>query len=130
MAYAVIRTGGKQYRVSQGDRLRVEKIEAEVGSQLELGDVLAFGAGGDIKLEAGELAGQAVKATVVRHGRGRKIRLWKFKRRKAYNCRQGHRQGFTELLITAVPGASFAEASPAESPAEASEPENTKPDQE
>ncbi|MEN6627624.1 MAG: 50S ribosomal protein L21 [Candidatus Sumerlaeia bacterium] len=98
MSYAIIRTGGKQYRVKQGDRLRVEKLVAEVGQEVELGDVLARGEGSDLSFDAGA----PVKVKVVRHGRGPKIKIWKSKRRKGYEKRQGHRQDFTEILVLAI----------------------------
>jgi large subunit ribosomal protein L21 len=103
MSFAVIRTGGKQYRVKEGDSLRVEKLEAEVGQEVELGDVLMVAREGAPILEAKQLAGKAVKATVVRHGRGPKIRIFKFKRRKGFEKRQGHRQDFTEIKISSLP---------------------------
>ena len=103
MPYAIIRTGGKQYRVRVGDRLKIEKLEAEVGQEVSLGDVLAVGEGADLNVAAGLLEGQAVQAKVVRHGRGPKIRIQKFKRRKGEESRKGHRQDFTEVLITALP---------------------------
>lgn len=104
MPYAIIRTGGKQYRVSAGDRLRVEKINAEVGQEVALGDVLALGEGAD--LATGQtLAGKAVQAKVVRHGRGRKIHILKFKRRNGEQKRQGHRQDFTEIEVLSLPTA-------------------------
>jgi large subunit ribosomal protein L21 len=103
MPYAIIRSGGKQYRVSAGDRVRLEKINAEVGQEVALADVLAVGEGADLTVGATALAGKAVQAKVVRHGRGPKIRIWKFKRRKGFDRHQGHRQDFTEVLITALP---------------------------
>lgn len=100
MPYAIIRTGGKQYRVSAGDRLRVEKIEAEVGQELALADVLAVGEGADLKV--GAQTG-AVQAKVMSHGRGRKIHIWKYKKRKGFDRRQGHRQDYTEIQIVSIP---------------------------
>lgn len=100
MSYAIIRTGGKQYRVKQGDRLRVEKLVAEVGQEVELGDVLARGEGSELKFGA-DAAGP-VKIKVVGHGRGPKIRIWKSKKRKGYEKRQGHRQDFTEILVVSI----------------------------
>ncbi len=101
MSYAIIRTGGKQYRVQQGDRLKLEKIEAEVGQEIQLGDVLASGEGSQLRLTPAE----PVVARVLRHGRGPKIRIWKFKRRKGYEKRMGHRQDFTEVLVLGLPTA-------------------------
>ena len=103
MSYAIIRTGGKQYRVSAGDRLRIEKLEAEPGQEIQFDDVLAFGEGAELAVGAGRMEGCAVQAKVLRHGRGPKIRIWNFKRRKAYNRRMGHRQDFTEVMITTIP---------------------------
>ena len=100
MSYAIIRTGGKQYRVKQGDRLRVEKLVAEVGQEVELGDVLARGEGSDLKF--GSDAAGAVKVKVMRHGRGPKVQIWKSKKRKGYQKRQGHRQDFTEILVLSI----------------------------
>jgi large subunit ribosomal protein L21 len=103
MPYAIIRTGGKQYRVSEGDRLRIEKISAQVGEEVALSDVLALGEGADLTLDAAQLTGQSVRAKVLRHGRGKKIHIWKFKRRKGIDRRMGHRQDFTEVQIVALP---------------------------
>jgi large subunit ribosomal protein L21 len=103
MPYAIIRTGGKQYRVSVGDRLKIEKLDAEVGQDVALSDVLAVGEGAELNLDSSALASQAVQAKVVRHGRGKKIHIQLYKRRKGFDKRQGHRQDFTEVLITALP---------------------------
>lgn len=103
MPYAIIRTGGKQYRVNEGDRLRIEKLNAEVGQEVSLDDVLAVGEGAELNFGKESLDGSIVKAKVLRHGRGTKIRIWKFKRRKGYECRMGHRQDFTEVQIIAIP---------------------------
>ena len=108
MPYAIIRTGGKQYRVSAGDRLRVEKIEAEVGQEVALSDVLAVGEGSELTLDASALAGKAVQVKVLRHGRGRKIHIQKFKRRKGFERKMGHRQDFTEVQILSIPTGSAA----------------------
>ena len=132
MPYAIIRTGGKQYRVNEGDLLQIEKIDAAVGADVDLDDVLAVGEGAEVKLDGPELAEAAVKARVIRHDRGRKIRIWKFKRRKGYECRQGHRQDFTEVRITSIPGGPPAEIPKIieEKPEPAGEEENPIPDQE
>jgi large subunit ribosomal protein L21 len=103
MSYAIIRTGGKQYRVSAGDLVKVEKLEAEVGQEVALGDVLGVGEGAELNLDGAALGGQSVQAKVVRHGRGRKIMIWKFKRRKGFNKKQGHRQDYTEVRILTIP---------------------------
>jgi large subunit ribosomal protein L21 len=106
MSYAIIRTGGKQYRVSVGDRLKIEKIEAEVGQEIPLSDVLAVGEGAQLNVDAATLNGQSVQAKVVRHGRGTKVHIWKWKRRKGSDHHQGHRQDFTEVQILALPAIS------------------------
>ena len=102
MPYAVIRTGGKQYRVNEGDNLRIEKIEGEVGQEVEFADVLMLGDGEKAILDAAELEAKKVKAKILRHGRGKKIHVYKFKRRKGYERRQGHRQSFTEVCISSI----------------------------
>jgi len=102
--YAVIRTGGKQYRVAPGEKLRVEQLPAEVGSEIVLDQVLMVGDGESVRLGAPILAGATVKATVVAHGRGEKLTIFKMKRRKNYRRHQGHRQGFTELKIEGIVG--------------------------
>jgi len=102
--YAVIRTGGKQYRVAAGKRIKVEKLVADVGSELTMGEVLAVGEGETVKLGTPLLAGASVKAKVVSHGRDEKVRIFKLRRRKHYQKHQGHRQSFTEIEITAIDG--------------------------
>lgn len=106
--YAVIKTGGKQYRVSEGDTIRVEKLTAEEGATIEFEQVLALGDGEEVQLGAPYVEGGKVAATVKSHGRHKKIMVIKFKRRKSYLRRQGHRQGFTELQIIKI-GAEKAE---------------------
>ena len=100
--YAVIVTGGKQYRVSQGDRLRVEKLDAAEGDSVELGQVLMVVDGADVKIGAPVLDGSKVTAQVKSQGRGDKVEIIKFRRRKHHMKRQGHRQAFTELEITGI----------------------------
>jgi large subunit ribosomal protein L21 len=100
--FAVIRTGGKQYRVAAGDKLRVEKLPAEVGSEVVLDEVLMVGEGAAVKVGAPRVAGAAVKATVVGHGKGDKVTIFKLRRRKHYKKSQGHRQQYTELQITGI----------------------------
>lgn len=100
--YAVIQTGGKQYRVSEGDRLRVEKLAVEPGSDLELDRVLMVADGDDVRVGRPFLEGGKVTATVQAHGRAKKVSIIKFRRRKHYLKRQGHRQWFTELKITGI----------------------------
>jgi len=103
--YAVIVTGGKQYRVKQGDRLKVERLRAEEGTQVEFDKVLMIGDGDDVKVGAPYLDGGRVSARVTSHGRGKKIKVVKFKRRKNYLRTQGHRQAFTEVEITDIAAA-------------------------
>ena len=100
--YAVIVTGGKQYRVSQGDKLRVEKLDAAEGDSVELDRVLMVVDGADVKIGAPVLEGGKVTAQVKAHGRGDKVEIIKFRRRKHHMKRQGHRQAFTELEITGI----------------------------
>ena len=100
--YAVIRTGGKQYRVSEGDRLRVETLSGEVGAELRLDQVLMVGSGDSVTLGAPLVENAAVTAEVLEHGRGKKVRIVKFKRRKHYRRQMGHRQNYTELRITGI----------------------------
>lgn len=103
--YAVFRTGGKQYRASQGDRLRVERLPAEVGDAVEFDQVLLVGAGSDIKVGAPLVEGGKVAAKVVAQGKGDKVKIVKFRRRKHYKRVRGHRQHYTEVEITSITGA-------------------------
>lgn len=100
--YAVIKTGGKQYKVSAGGKLKVESLPAEVGSAVEISDVLMVADGENIKVGAPFVAGASVKATVLAHGRGDKVRIFKMRRRKHYRKSQGHRQNYTELRIDGI----------------------------
>jgi len=100
--YAVIATGGKQYRVTKDAVLRVEKLDAEPGSTVEFGEVLLVGEGAEVKLGKPRLDGSKVLATVVRHGKGEKVSIVKFRRRKHYLRRKGHRQQFTEVRVTEI----------------------------
>lgn len=100
--YAVIKTGGKQYRVTEGDVLRVEKLNAEAGASVELDQVLMVTDGDDVKVGSPLLDGGKVSAEVVAHGRNRKIEVIKFKRRKNYHRKHGHRQHYTEIKITGI----------------------------
>ncbi|HIP53808.1 MAG TPA: 50S ribosomal protein L21 [Chromatiales bacterium] len=100
--YAVIQTGGKQYRVSEGDTLRVEKIKADEGASVEIDKVLLVADGDDIKVGSPYVEGGKVTATVKAHGRGKKVKIIKFKRRKHHLKRQGHRQWYTELEVTGI----------------------------
>ncbi|MHB1870067.1 MAG: 50S ribosomal protein L21 [Steroidobacteraceae bacterium] len=100
--YAVIATGGKQYRVSQDGVLRIEKLDAEPGATVEFDQVLLVGEGAEVKLGKPLLAGGKVTATVVRHGKGRKVAVVKFKRRAHYLRQKTHRQAFTEVKVTGI----------------------------
>jgi large subunit ribosomal protein L21 len=100
--YAVIVTGGKQYRVSQGDKVRVEKLDAAEGDSVEIGQVLMVVDGDEVKIGAPVLDTGKVTAEVTAQGRGDKVDIIKFRRRKHHMKRQGHRQAFTELKITGI----------------------------
>ena len=100
--YAVFATGGKQYRATTGDVLKIEKIDAEKGATVKLDQVLMVGEGADVKVGSPYLKGGTVTATVVDQGRGKKIRILKFKRRKHHMKRMGHRQDFTRIEITKI----------------------------
>ena len=100
--YAVIQTGGKQYRVAQGSTLKIEKIDAEEGASVELDKVLMVADGDDIQLGAPYVDGGKVTATIKAHGRGKKVHITKFRRRKHHLKRQGHRQAFTEIEVTGI----------------------------
>jgi large subunit ribosomal protein L21 len=100
--YAVIKTGGKQYKVAAGENVKVERIAADVGQEVVLDQVLAVGNGADLKVGAPWVAGASVKATVVAQGRHDKVRIFKMRRRKHYQRHAGHRQSYTELQIGAV----------------------------
>ncbi len=102
--YAVIRTGGKQYRVATGNRIKVEKLPADVGAEVTIAEVLAVGEGEAVKLGTPLLAGANVTAKIVSHGRDDKVRIFKLRRRKHYQKHQGHRQSFTEIEITTISG--------------------------
>jgi large subunit ribosomal protein L21 len=103
--YAVFRTGGKQYRASQGERLRVERLDAAVGDSVEFAEVLLVGEGTSIKVGSPLVSGGKVEGKVTAQGRAKKIEVQKFKRRTTYKRRHGHRQHFTEVEITAIKGA-------------------------
>jgi large subunit ribosomal protein L21 len=100
--YAVFKTGGKQYRATTGDVIKVEKIEAEKGATVELDQVLMVGEGEDVKVGTPYLEGGKVTVTVLDHGRRDKIKVIKFKRRKNYRRQMGHRQYFTQIEITGI----------------------------
>ena len=100
--YAVIATGGKQYRVTKDGVLRIEKLDAEAGATVEFGQVLLVGEGANVKLGNPLIAGGRVLATVVRHGKGNKVSIVKFRRRKHYLRQKTHRQQFTEIKVTDI----------------------------
>jgi large subunit ribosomal protein L21 len=100
--YAVIKTGGKQYKVAAGEKIKVELLTADVGQDVVLDQVLAVGQGADLKVGSPLVAGATVTAKVVAHGRHDKVRIFKMRRRKHYQKHGGHRQPFTELEIGAV----------------------------
>jgi len=100
--YAVIKTGGKQYRVCAGQKLKIEQIPADIGQEISLDQVLSVGEGETLKIGAPFVEGAAVKATVLAQGRHDKVKIFKMRRRKHYQKRQGHRQNYTEIRIDAV----------------------------
>jgi large subunit ribosomal protein L21 len=100
--YAVVRTGGKQYRVSAGEKLRIEQVAAAVGQEIVLDEVLLIADGEALKMGAPLVSGAKVKAKVLKHGRGDKVRIFKLKRRKHYRKSQGHRQNYTEIEILGI----------------------------
>jgi large subunit ribosomal protein L21 len=102
--YAVIKTGGKQYKVAAGEKIKVEQIAADVGQEIVIDQVLAVGDGAGLKVGSPLVSGASVKATVVAHGRHDKVRIFKMRRRKHYQKHGGHRQHYTELEISAVNG--------------------------
>ena len=111
--YAVIKTGGKQYRVTEGETLKVEKLEVEEGAAIEFDTVLMIADGGQIMVGAPYVEGARVTATVKSQGRGPKIRIIKFRRRKHYFKTQGHRQSYNDLKISGISGSSGAATLPA-----------------
>jgi large subunit ribosomal protein L21 len=100
--YAVIKSGGKQYRVAPGDKLKLETLVADVGQKVTLGEVLAVGDGADVRVGTPFVQGAAVTATVLAHGRRDKVTIFKMRRRKHYAKSDGHRQNFTEVQIDTV----------------------------
>ena len=118
--YAVIKTGGKQYKVAAGEKIKVEQIPADVGAEITIDQVLAVGDGDRIEVGVPVVSGAAVSATVVSHGRHEKVRIFKMRRRKHYQKRQGHRQNYTELFIARIAsGLGTAEAQQPAAPAAA-----------
>ena len=102
--YAVIKSGGKQHRVEEGEVLKLEKIEVPTGEAVEFSDVLLLGEGDSVKIGEPLVAGAKVSAEVVSHGRHKKVTIVKFKRRKHHLKRAGHRQWYTEVRITGISG--------------------------
>jgi large subunit ribosomal protein L21 len=100
--YAVIATGGKQYRVSEGETIQVEKLGADAGASVTFDEVLLVGNGADVKIGAPTLKGAKVTAQVVANGRGEKLIIYKYRRRKGYRRKTGHRQPFTAVKITGI----------------------------
>ncbi|MDI6746627.1 MAG: 50S ribosomal protein L21 [Rhodocyclaceae bacterium] len=100
--YAVIKTGGKQYRVTAGEKIKVEQIPADVGTEISLDQVLMVGAGDTVKIGTPMLSGVSITAKVISQGRHPKINIFKMRRRKHFQKHQGHRQNYTELEIGAI----------------------------
>ncbi|MGL4666966.1 MAG: 50S ribosomal protein L21 [Saezia sp.] len=100
--YAVIKTGGKQYKVAVGEKIKLEQIAAEEGQEIVFDQVLAIGSGSDIKVGTPLVSGATVIAKVLAHGRNKKVRIFKMRRRKHYQKHQGHRQNFTQVQIEAL----------------------------
>ena len=100
--YAVIKTGGKQYRVVTGEKIKVEQIPADVGAEITLDEVLMVGEGESVNIGTPLLAGAKVTAKLIAHGRGPKIKIFKMRRRKHYQKHQGHRQNYTEIEISGI----------------------------
>ncbi len=100
--YAVIKTGGKQYRVAAGEKLKIEQIPAEVGAEITLDQILMVGEGESVKIGAPLVSGASVKATVLSQGRHDKVKIFKMRRRKHYQKHQGHRQNYTEIRIDGI----------------------------
>jgi large subunit ribosomal protein L21 len=119
--YAVIKTGGKQYRVAAGDKLKVEKLVGEVGSDITLDQVLMLADGDNVTIGAPLVAGASVQAKVVAHGRGDKVMIFKMRRRKHYRKTQGHRQDYTEIEIGAIAASAAKPAKAAKAKAAAAE---------
>jgi len=97
--YAVIKTGGKQYRVKAGEQVRVESLPADVGAAVSFDQILMVGEGDQVRVGAPLVSGAKVQATVLAHGRGDKVKIFKLRRRKHFQKSQGHRQSYTELRI-------------------------------
>ena len=102
--YAVIKTGGKQYRVAAGEKLKIEQLPADIGAEIVLDQVLLVADGDNLKMGRPLVTGASVQAKVLAQGRHDKVRIFKLRRRKHYQKRQGHRQNFTEIEITGITG--------------------------
>ena len=102
--YAVIKTGGKQYRVVSGEKLKIEQMPAEVGAEVTLDQILMVGEGETVRVGTPTVAGATVKATVLSQGRHDKVRIFKMRRRKHYQKHQGHRQNYTEIRVDVIAG--------------------------
>lgn len=102
--YAVIKTGGKQYKVAAGEKLKIESLGVEVGEQVTLDQVLMVVDGANVSIGSPTVAGAKVEATVLSHGRGKKVKIFKLRRRKHYKRQQGHRQNYTEVVIGEITG--------------------------
>jgi large subunit ribosomal protein L21 len=102
--YAVIKTGGKQYKVAAGEKLKIESLGLEVGEQVTLDQVLMVVDGANVSIGSPTVAGAKVEATVLSHGRGKKVKIFKLRRRKHYKRQQGHRQNYTEVVIGNITG--------------------------
>lgn len=102
--YAVIKTGGKQYKVAAGEKLKIESLGVEVGEQVTLDKVLMVVDGANVSIGSPTVAGAKVEATVLSHGRGKKVKIFKLRRRKHYKRQQGHRQNYTEVVIGNITG--------------------------
>jgi len=112
--FAIFKSGGKQHRVEKGDTVRLEKLEQEVGAKIEFEEVLLIGEGDNVKIGEPVVKGGKIKAEVVGHGRGEKVKIIKFKRRKHHMKQMGHRQWFTEVQITGITGGPRAKKADAE----------------
>ena len=100
--FAVVKTGGKQYRVAEGDKITVEKIEGEIGAEVALSDIVMTSDGDSIEVDANALSGKAVTAKIIAQGKGKKILIWKHRRRKDSRQKMGHRQKLTQLEIVKI----------------------------
>jgi large subunit ribosomal protein L21 len=125
--YAVFRSGGKQYRASKGERLKLEKLEADEGASVSFDEVLLVGEGSNVKVGSPLLAGSTVSAKVLKQGKSKKVIVVKFKRRKNYLRQHTHRQFFTEVEITGISSGSGAKADAPKKDATAEKPAVTKP---